>query len=394
MLARHEAVLAAPLPATYRKILEAARQKKSTVDRINTVTSMLADRVRYLADWRPVQGGHIPRELAMIADTRFGDCKDFAASTVAILRAMGIKADMAWVQRSVRPVLASHKLPGDHLFNHAILRAVDGGRVYWVDPTNTASFAQGIFDDIIDRPALVLDAKNPSLERIPGAAPAESGFVTVMNVNLADASRQVTVNGELQISGRYATRWTAASLDNSQDSLKFQLVKWAAGGQTPLTWKMADLDLNSRVTRDLSFKFEYVERGNTFRSSAGPAYLLPKMGLIDTMLGNPETRVSDLYLGLPTTHGQVYRLQNIQRVGSESLDCRIDSRWIAAQRSVQEDADGVKLNDLLTVKKGVIAIDELRSREFAKLQGELRRCFGSVAMIYKPKGAQADGRPL
>jgi hypothetical protein len=71
----YEDVINSELPISYRNIFLRAAAKKDPIDQINTVTSLLQDEVRYMGDWRTLQGGHVPRTLSTIASTRFGDCK-------------------------------------------------------------------------------------------------------------------------------------------------------------------------------------------------------------------------------------------------------------------------------------------------------------------------------
>ena len=101
--AQYEKIINSPLPPPFEKILAAAKKQKTYIDKINTTTSLLADAVRYMGDWRPTRGGHIPRPLDTIASTKFGDCKDFTVSTVAILRRLGMEAKAAWVERAPNP---------------------------------------------------------------------------------------------------------------------------------------------------------------------------------------------------------------------------------------------------------------------------------------------------
>ena len=127
------------------------------IEKLNTVTSLLAENINYLGDWRPISGLYVPRDLEAIANTKLADCKDFSAATAAILRKLGMEAHISWVKRGLGAFESPTPLPTMTEFNHAIVRAVTSGRTYWVDPTNFSSFAQGIFPDIADKRTLTLD---------------------------------------------------------------------------------------------------------------------------------------------------------------------------------------------------------------------------------------------
>jgi hypothetical protein len=58
------------LPKVFEQIADIAAQKKDEVEQINTVTSLLNDRIQYMGDWRTIKGGYIPRSLDKIIETQ------------------------------------------------------------------------------------------------------------------------------------------------------------------------------------------------------------------------------------------------------------------------------------------------------------------------------------
>ena len=88
-------------------------------------------------------GGYVPAAADVTWQRRFGDCKGKSVLLLALLHQLGIEAE---------PVLVSTGL-GDGLdqqlpmltFDHAIVRAQIGGKVYWLDGTRTGDRA---LDDI------------------------------------------------------------------------------------------------------------------------------------------------------------------------------------------------------------------------------------------------------
>ena len=94
-------------------------------------------------------GNYVPQTPAETWDRRYGDCKAKSVLLLAMLRAMGIEAE---------PVLAALRggdalpdsLPIPGAFDHALVRAVIGGRELWLDGTGSGSRLA----DLDDVPAL------------------------------------------------------------------------------------------------------------------------------------------------------------------------------------------------------------------------------------------------
>jgi transglutaminase-like putative cysteine protease len=168
MRTRFEKVLSQPLPKEYVPLIQEVQKSNSLEDKVNQLLVHMTQKYNYLGDWRTVSGGFTPRSLDEIASTKFGDCKDFSVMTVKLLREMKITADVALVMRGPATIirLMAYDIPGMDLFNHAIVRIEDKGKVYWIDPTNKLSFGLNQRSDISGRPALPLTTKN-KLEDIP-----------------------------------------------------------------------------------------------------------------------------------------------------------------------------------------------------------------------------------
>lgn len=84
-------------------------------------------------------GGYTPNPVDQIWRSRTGDCKDASVLLVAILRAMGVKADPALVN-TWNGWARDEELPSLVASDHCIVRAEVGGKAYWLDPT---AFPQG-----------------------------------------------------------------------------------------------------------------------------------------------------------------------------------------------------------------------------------------------------------
>ncbi|GAM96685.1 transglutaminase-like enzyme [alpha proteobacterium U9-1i] len=91
--------------------------------------------IRYLAISMG-EGGYTPRSLAVICETRYGDCKDKAKLFVAMARKLRLEAAPALVDTRNGYALNEH-LPSAQVFDHCIVRVVVDGAVYWIDGTKS-----------------------------------------------------------------------------------------------------------------------------------------------------------------------------------------------------------------------------------------------------------------
>lgn len=134
----------ARLFAPYYETAEMPEVLTAEIDRLRDASPAPADRavellrfvqreLRYFA-LSLGEGGFVPRGLAAIWASRFGDCKDAAQLYVAGARRMGLDACAALTSTTHGQVLADF-LPSSGLFNHCIVRLRLEGRSYWLDPT-------------------------------------------------------------------------------------------------------------------------------------------------------------------------------------------------------------------------------------------------------------------
>lgn len=160
-----------PLPTIFMNIAASALDKNTDEEKITFVTSSLAEKIQYMGDWRTVSGQYFPRDLEKIATSQIGDCKDFSASTAAILQKLGFKVQPILVMRGITNFSNPDALPNVGNFNHVMLKVANkNGKIYWIDPTNFVSMAQGIFPDVAGKLALVLDLQQAGYTKIPEIA--------------------------------------------------------------------------------------------------------------------------------------------------------------------------------------------------------------------------------
>lgn len=386
VLAQYDAILKSPLPPSYKRIADKARKLKDPIEQMNSVTSQLADEIRYLGDWRTLKGQWIPRSLETIAQSKFGDCKDFSASVAAILRTLGMDANVSWVWRGWNPVVEPYNIPSTYRFNHAITRVKVGGNIYWLDGTNVASFAQGIPGDISDRPALLLDPQASALVRVP--MPSIDNFKYQFEQRMDFTGDEgVHVDGTFHSTGGDASGWINANFNSSQDSLNFKMVRAAARTDSFRDWKVEDFKIGSRIVSELHGRFSYIDKVMGYRSTAGMGYPIVPPDAVDRLLFSPDSRASDIVIGEPFNYERVMQLTNMAVVGQEPLSCSVDSPWVSITREIAQVDKGLRVRDRLKLKKAFIRHSEYTTPQFGELQRKLVSCFRFSTVIYKPEKA-------
>lgn len=81
-------------------------------------------------------GGYVPAGADQTWQRKFGDCKGKTALLLAILRELKVDAEPALVSLGGGDGM-NERLPSLSAFNHVIIRATVGGKVYWLDGTRT-----------------------------------------------------------------------------------------------------------------------------------------------------------------------------------------------------------------------------------------------------------------
>ena len=158
---------ASELPDSLRGKLDTiAKTFPQNADRITEALRLVQDTIRYVGIEIGV-GGFVPRQPEQVIARGYGDCKDKALLLVAMLRHLGIDASVALAHMS-SGLEIPQRLPTPYAFNHAIVRATYGDKVFWLDPTRSHQGGRGMD---IRQPnygyALVLGSSKDHLQKIP-----------------------------------------------------------------------------------------------------------------------------------------------------------------------------------------------------------------------------------
>ncbi len=160
--------------ALEREVKRIQAENVEGADRFRAALSFVQNQVRYLGmELGP--HSHRPHSPSLVLERRFGDCKDKALLLVTMLRRMGLDAEPALVNTTLRRSLDAWH-PTHAAFDHAIVRARLDGRTWWVDPTR------------VDEHGPLEMLQPPPFERALVVAPGQTVLTTIPSRELTEPS--------------------------------------------------------------------------------------------------------------------------------------------------------------------------------------------------------------
>lgn len=371
------------LPQDFGKIADLAAQKTDEAAQINTVTSLLNDKIQYMGDWRTIKGGYVPRSLEKISKTQLGDCKDFSASTAAILAKLGFNAQVALVRRGIGNFYPD-ALPDINAFNHAFVKITNKqGKVYWIDPTNFQSMADGIFPDIAGKMALILDAKAPDYEQVANINPKHAQFIATRQLTILD-NNKIIETGNITFKNEEAYMLTGITMKMSETAVKDAVFDLLSGSrlETKNKINMQLPNLNSRIVKDITFSYAFEQENRTLKTNLGQALKLSYNSL-HSFFDVAQNFVTDVLIAYPfTAIGQTV-IKNINVQNIESLNKEINTPWVYVARKCNLiNNHDLQINDTIIIYKNLIPNKELKTPEFIKLKDDLEKSFKDVAVVF------------
>lgn len=382
----YEAVINQSLPPSFESIMKKASERKGEIAQINAVTSLLNETIQYMGDWQSVEGRLVPRPLKTVVQYGQGDCKDFTAGTAAILRKMGYDVHAALVWRgnwSLNPP-AEEELPTLWAFNHVMLK-IKGktGNVYWVDPTNFESMAQGIFDDVGGKMALVLDPKDPRYERIPDVNPksAQEDIEVTMTINDQNV---LNATGTMVTKGEEARWFTGAELREPRERVAERFFDMLAGTfLQPDEKKFLELpaDLKSREVKDLSFRFSYDDPTALSKNNRGVEQRIWGARMLSRVSTATHDQVSDLYIGTPSKIRVKMIIKNGPIYHIERLNYALKTPWFEIERVCSNHGNTSEIFTTSTILKRHIPVEELRTDAYKKIRKDMLWNVEGVSLI-------------
>ena len=371
--------LQAPLPKSFEKIIEDTETIKNKMDRIAKILDLISEQLRYMGDWRRVNGGLAPRTLAEIASTHSGDCKDLSLLLTKILRNIGIASHIALVYRGDNPPQMS-RVP-TFPFNHAIVMAEVDNKNLWLDPTNFASYPAGIPLDISDRPALILTAESPQKIEIP-FTPSEENIESVEYTYKFQSNGPLKAKVQLIKTGQFALENSGALLSLSKTQFEEATMANFVVLSNLINFRMELPDLKTRIVRPLKYGIEWTEKHVPALSTHGLASRYsPSYRIFDLMDLKFEGRVSGFKIGTPNTISTKVNLKNVKISGRKLKDCSVKSPWFDYDFKIDYSQNSYR--SMETTKKSSISREELKSPSFSEFHNQLKNCARVRYIIYE-----------
>ncbi len=232
---------------------QVARIAATTEDELRRTAlslELVQDQISYLLNG--LNGGnYLPQAPSFTWKERFGDCKAKSVLLLAMLRELGIKAEVVLV-RSVGgdalPQLAP--MPGN--FDHMIVRAEIDGNTYWLDGTVSGTRLATI--DVIPRFHYALPLRKEGAELMPLGERSKSTPSTRVRLKL-DQSAGIRlpslVTVEVEFLGSAGAHWRAISEQGNSDIVENAVGNAIAGiiGETSLVDRSLDYDAETGIAR-------------------------------------------------------------------------------------------------------------------------------------------------
>lgn len=144
-----------------------ARPEQVNEAAVTRLIQHVQDDFRYLS-MNLELGGWIPSPPLLVAQRRYGDCKDLAWLTAAVLRSWGLAARPVLVETGLREQIVS-LLPMTLLFNHCVVEVEVAGKTRWFDLTEQSQGGSFSTQAIAwFGHGLIIDPRSEGLSKQPG----------------------------------------------------------------------------------------------------------------------------------------------------------------------------------------------------------------------------------
>jgi len=365
---KYEAALKAPLPPEFQKIVKEASAEKDDSKKIETAVKELQALINYSGDYTTERGRYYPSGHAEVVKNGRGDCKDYATSMVAILRAMNFKAHVALTLMGDNQLLSLFaNQPMLSVFNHAMVEAQDkSGKTLWLDPTNPIFAADSLPAPLLGSYALVLDGSNEGLKPLPAKNPGLAEIKVTQDV-VVKRDNSVVVNSQFHLN---ALAYNPISMVESKlgeeglNRLFARLINPNSHGSAVAKKENSDED----IVYSVRFKANDWIKEETGKISA--LYLNFPAALVGSNTAPDGTiRLGDEGSFEVTTH-----ILGKKAIDPVYQECFTRSQWIDADRKVEITEEGMDVSDRVVVKKSQITKDEQKSDEFSTLAADIRSC--------------------
>lgn len=379
---RYNEVINQKLPSLLESIYQSAKNIKEEVLQINTVTSLLNEQIHYMGDWRSIDGKFFPRDLKKNTDLKVADCKEFSSMTGAILNKLGFKAQIAFVARGDVYNLFQDNPPfgNSKIFNHALLKVTNKeGKIYWIDPTNALSMADGIFNDIANKNVLVLNSTNTGLEKISEINPNHSQVITIDKIYIKDETLEH--KALLELKGEKSQILYQAGLYLSEQNIKEEIFRKIVDDYLQSSDKIFLPKLGSRIVKDAKIEYEYSRNNRIIKTNLGRAISI-KYSWLDNIIDSSNDNVLDIIInGGPAFLKKFTIIKGIKVKNIETLNYYIKTPWLEIKRTCSYEGNDSVILDEVKFNKRIIKASETKTKQYQKLRDDLIKYYQNFIII-------------
>jgi len=330
--------------------------------------------------------GFKPYRVDQILERRFGDCKDKASLTHALLEAQGIDARLVLL-RTKRLGRIPERPASLAVFNHAILRVPRWD--LWLDGTASYSGTRDLPDE--DRGATVLvvnPAEPPLFGTVPEARPGENRSESTFEASLSPDGSAV-VRGAARVAGGQAPAYRRAYQAENDRGITFeQSYSRTFPGLSVRELSVSDL---SRLEDDVELRFTLAVPRFADRDGRGLSFL--PFGAVQSYAetyGGLSRRRHDLALGEPyeSTFAWRYALPQGWEVAELPAAVAVDAPTAAFEVSYRAEPGAVLARGRVLFKKGRLGAEEYPA--FRELVSGLDRALSRRVRIAPAPGPTAS----
>lgn len=200
------------------KVSELTFNKKSDIEKIESIFYWVQDNIRYIAFENGIMGFK-PDAAQNVFKNKYGDCKGKANLLKEMLKLAGYDARLTWIGTSDIPY--DYTLPSLCVDNHMICTVILNGKKYFLDGTEEHIALNDYAQRIQGKQVLIEDGKNYIIEKIP-QFPAERNKeikTTKMTIqeDKLEGTSSIEYNGESKIVVQ--SIFSSVRKDNKNDAL-------------------------------------------------------------------------------------------------------------------------------------------------------------------------------
>lgn len=388
----YEKIIAQPTPGNLKSLLQSAAKKKTPEEKILFLLEKMSHDYRYFGDWRRHDGGLVPRPLAEIEKSRYGDCKDLSALLTSMLRSLKMDANVVLVRRGDNPWNhePDYKIPSAHRFNHAIVRVKLLNKNYWLDPTNPVASLEP-YPDISGRPGFVVTAKGGEFDRLPDPKPEDFEHFHDYEYRFDnDDSVRVRLKAQLKRLAPYQIANELMLAPRSE--VLSTTLEYFSEGQELKSFRYIKEPATGRSLKDMDLVLDYQAGRVTFRAGKAAFFVIPD-GFLSGAFYETEDRESDMQLAEePFRFRGLRRLKETRLVQELPEPCRVESPWMTLERLVRVEGRDVVIVQNVDLRRPFIKRTEFRTKEFKRLQEEAKKCFYRSGLLVESQKGTLSSR--